>query len=71
MDSQPRAFAILDFCRRYGVGRSKVYDEIRSGRLIAVKVGRRTLIKDDDAERWLASLHCANAEKTANPSIAL
>jgi excisionase family DNA binding protein len=71
MDNQQRAFAIVDFCRRYGVSRSKAYDEIRSGRLTAVKVGRRTLIKDDDAERWLASLHCANIEKAANPSVAL
>lgn len=65
MDSQPRAFAILEFCRRYGVGRSKAYEEIRSGRLTAVKVGRRTLIKADDAERWLASLHRAGSGMTA------
>ena len=59
MVSQTRAFGITEFCRRYGIGRTKVYEEIKFGRLIAVKAGHRTLIKEDDAERWLASLHRA------------
>lgn len=52
----PRAFPISEFCRRYGICRTKAYDEIGSGRLRAVKVGRRTLISHDAAESWLAAL---------------
>jgi hypothetical protein len=33
-----------DFCRRNHVGRSFVYEQIRDGKLIAVKVGARTYI---------------------------
>lgn len=52
----PRAFSIPEFCGRYGIGRTNAYQEIATGRLRAVKVGRRTLITQGDAEAWLASL---------------
>jgi excisionase family DNA binding protein len=50
-----RAFPISEFCRLYGIGRTKAYAEIAAGRLRALKVGRRTLIIYDAAEAWLAS----------------
>jgi excisionase family DNA binding protein len=56
----PRAFSIPEFCRRYGIGRTNAYQEIAAGRLRAVKVGRRTLITQDAAESWLASLPESN-----------
>jgi excisionase family DNA binding protein len=52
----PRALTVRNFCTRYGVGRSKTYEEIKAGRLVAVKVGRRTLIRECDAERWMQAL---------------
>jgi excisionase family DNA binding protein len=54
--NSPRAFPISEFCRRYGICRTKAYDEIAAGRLRAVKAGRRTLIPQDAAESWLAAL---------------
>jgi excisionase family DNA binding protein len=51
-----RAFAIKEFCRRYAIGRTTAYAEIAAGRLLAVKVGKRTLITYEAAEAWLASL---------------
>jgi hypothetical protein len=50
------------------VGKTKAYEEIRAGRLRAVKCGKLTLILAEDYERWLASLppieaaiaHCGN-----------
>ena len=38
------------------VGRTKAYEEIRDGRLRAVKCGKLTLILAEDYERWLKSL---------------
>jgi excisionase family DNA binding protein len=52
----PRAFSIPEFCRRYGIGRTNAYQEIATGRLRALKAGRRTLITHEAAEAWLASL---------------
>jgi hypothetical protein len=51
-----RAMSLRDFCKKYGVGRTKTYGEIKAGRLKARKAGRRTIITDDDAEEWLSNL---------------
>jgi excisionase family DNA binding protein len=50
-----RALSVVEFGKRYGIGRSKIYEEIKGGRLRAIKNGRRTLIIVDDAEAWLHS----------------
>ena len=51
-----RGMSIAAFCERYGPGRTKAYEEIRSGRLRARKMGKRTIITEDDAEDWLQRL---------------
>ena len=51
-----RAISIEEFCRRYSLGRTKVYEEIKLGRLRARKIGRRTIVTQDDAENWLQHL---------------
>ena len=38
---EKRAFRINDFCSAYGLGRSKTYELIKSGRLRTVMVGGR------------------------------
>jgi hypothetical protein len=48
--------SVAGFCHRYGIGRTKFYDEIKTGRLRAVKIGARTIVTADDEARWLASL---------------
>jgi excisionase family DNA binding protein len=51
-----RAMSIDEFCNQYGPGRTKCYEEISAGRLKAHKIGKRTVIIEDDAEDWLAKL---------------
>jgi hypothetical protein len=60
------AMSIADFCRRYGVGRTTAYEEIRAGRLRARKCGKRTAIGDRDAEDWWLHLPVV-APDTAPP----
>jgi hypothetical protein len=55
-NAEKRAFDIAGFCQRYGVGRTRAYEEIRLGRLRVRKCGKRTIITADDAELWLGSL---------------
>ena len=43
-------------CVRYDMGRTSTYEEIRTGRLHARKVGRKTLIDHDEQRRWFDSL---------------
>ena len=54
-----RAFSSIEFCRRYGVGRTTAYSEIKAGRLQVVKAGKRTLVPADAAESWLKNLPAA------------
>jgi hypothetical protein len=54
--ARQRAMCINDFCRRYGLGRTKAYEELKSGRLRGRKIGKRTIVTEDDAEEWLLSL---------------
>lgn len=53
---QQRAMSVEEFCERYGVGRTRFYEEIKQRRLRARKVGKRTIITDDEAEAWLQRL---------------
>ena len=39
------AFSIQEFCSSYSVSKSTAYKEISAGRLRAVKIGDRTLIR--------------------------
>jgi hypothetical protein len=55
-DSVPRALSIKAFCASYCIGRTLTYREIAAGRLPVRKLGRRTLILVDDAERWAKAL---------------
>jgi excisionase family DNA binding protein len=50
------ALTIKEFCDAYRLCREKAYQEVRTGRLRAVKLGRKTLILRADAEAWAASL---------------
>lgn len=50
------AYTIAEFCRRNSVGRTMAYEEIKNGRLEAVKAGRRTLITAAAEQAWLATL---------------
>jgi excisionase family DNA binding protein len=50
------AYSIQDVTKVTGLGRSYIYEEIKAGRLIIRKAGRRSLVFDDDLKAWLASL---------------
>jgi excisionase family DNA binding protein len=53
---EKKAYDIPSFCRAYSIGRTRVYQEIKEGRLKSVKSGRRSLIPTYAAEEWLRSL---------------
>jgi excisionase family DNA binding protein len=55
-DTGRRAHSILETCSLTGLGRDTIYGAIRAGKLTARKLGRRTLITDDDLRAFLAAL---------------
>lgn len=52
----PLAYSIPEACAAASIGRSALYEEIKSGRLRAVKSGRRTLITADSLRSWVENL---------------
>jgi len=50
------ARSIEDTAARVGCGRTTIYAAIKSGSLMARKIGRRTVILDEDLRRWLTAL---------------
>ena len=54
--ARQRAMSIAEFSENYNIGRTKAYEELKSGRLRGRKIGKRTIITEDDAEEWLRRL---------------
>jgi excisionase family DNA binding protein len=50
---QKLAFSIREACELLSLGRSRVYQELKAGRLRFVKVGGRTLIPEVELRAWL------------------
>lgn len=64
-DQQKLAYTLKEFMALAGVGRSFVYEEIAEGRLNAVKAGRKTLIREEDARAWLGALPTMTSNSSA------
>ena len=62
--ARQRAMSIARFSEDYAIGRTKAYEELRSGRLRGRKIGKRTIISQDDAEAWLRQLPALPVTKT-------
>src|SRR5262245_49745199 len=66
MDFSTReAFAVREFCARYGICRQTFYDEVKRGRIRAKKLGKKTVILRSDAEAWAKSLPALDLAVTA------
>jgi excisionase family DNA binding protein len=63
----PRAaHSIAETCALTGLGRDSIYSAIRSGKLLARKLGKRTLVTDDDLRQFLAGLPRAGGHEQAS-----
>ena len=59
------AYTVPDFLRAFGIGRTKLYEEINAGRLKAKRAGGRTLILASDAKAWADALPAFRPAKAA------
>jgi hypothetical protein len=55
-EARKEACRVDEFAKDHDISRAQVYEEIRMGRLIARKVGSRTLITAEDAAAWRRAL---------------
>jgi excisionase family DNA binding protein len=65
-ETSRRAHSIAEACVLTGLGRDGIYAAIRNGHLVARKLGRRTLITDDDLRQFLAGLPRAVGREQAS-----
>jgi excisionase family DNA binding protein len=59
------AMTVKEFCERYRIGTTKFYEEIKAGRLRAVKCGSRTLVLNRDGRAWEHALSVVNSVSAA------
>ena len=66
MDSFPEraAFTVNQFLLWANTSRTTFYKEVSAGRIPIRKLGKRTLVLREDAERWLANLPVKTEGKT-------
>ena len=50
------AYSIPEAARAASIGTTKLRNEIRAGKLVARKIGKRTIITAHDLENWAATL---------------
>ena len=53
---EKHGLTIQEACTYSGIGKTKLYEAINSGKLKARKAGKRTLILSDDLRDYLSSL---------------
>lgn len=60
-DPAPVGLTVAAFTARYGVSRTRVFGEIKAGRLEARKAGRVTLIPVEAGDAWFNALSLRKA----------
>jgi len=53
------------WCRAVGISVQTGYREVKRGRLVVVKVGRRSYVRESDSEEWLRSLETLSPHGTS------
>jgi excisionase family DNA binding protein len=51
-----RLYSTDAFCAAFSVGKTKLYQMLREGEIVASKIGDKTVIPHEEAERWRSSL---------------
>src|SRR5262249_54843585 len=62
-----RALTIKEFCDRYGICRETAYQQIRAGKLRAVKLGRRTVLLAPDVDASPSFVPAAASRRAHEP----
>ena len=63
------ALSINDTAKALGIGRSSVYALLKSGRLDAIKIGRRTLLTTESVRRLAQTRHPPDPQTLHGPSL--
>jgi len=56
MSTNQMSYTLDEAVKLTGLGKTRLYEELKAGRLKAVKIGRRTLVPHSNLQEWLKSL---------------
>lgn len=59
------AYSIEDICKITGIGRTKIYEAMNSGRLKARKLDGRTVVLKEDLDSFLKNLEPYISQKSS------
>jgi excisionase family DNA binding protein len=62
---QREGLSVSEACEVAGIGRTKIYEAISDGLLVARRYGKRTIILRDDLQQFLKALPVENVERAA------
>ena len=62
---EPDARSVKEFRAAHGISHSQVYEEIRTGRLVSMLVGKRRLISREAAASWRRRMERVAGEQAA------
>ena len=68
MTDDVEALTIPEACAASRIGRTNIYRAINEGRLVARKLGKKTLILRSDLRQFLAALPSATSRTDAPPA---
>ena len=60
---QKQAYTVNELTSEIGIGRSKLYAEIKAGKLTPRKIGKKTIFLANDVESYLEALPLAKEIK--------
>ena len=63
---QREGLSVFEACAVAGIGRTKLYEAIATGELVARKLGKRRIILRDDLRQFLTSLPIAARHTNEN-----
>ncbi len=61
---------VSEACRRLKIGRTYFYKLIGSGEIRALKVGKKTLVTEEEIQRWISALPDYEPASLASRSMA-
>jgi len=70
MATEKAAYSVAEFCAAFPIKKSKLYELLAAGEIVARKSGRKTLIEAEEAARWLSSLPAYQSNAEGNQAVA-
>ncbi|MFY9839699.1 MAG: hypothetical protein WAK55_25145 [Xanthobacteraceae bacterium] len=64
-----KSYSLSEFAHQNDIGLTTVRGEIKSGRLVARKIGRRTIITPEDANDWRNRLPKVQPQRTSAAAV--